>query len=165
MAEAVKEFINKEDEFISSEQKECRESGMESKMAEEITVERVSPFGLMVGGAWINGDKAANINFKDMFHAGDVLSIVKNGKGFITSAELVTKAPEKKTWTGPSKFGGSGGGKSEFRTTEQIIRSEAAKAAFCVLAGPVVANMSKEEAQQTAFDLAEHVATYIEEGV
>lgn len=152
------QFINKEDEFMSSEQKE-------SKMAEEITVERVSPFGLMVGGAWINGDKAAGINFKDMFHAGDVLSIVKNGKGFITSAELVTKAPEKKAWTGPSKFGGSGGGKSEFRTTEQIIRSEAAKAAFCVLAGPVVTNMSKEEAQQTAFDLAEHVATYIEKGV
>lgn len=152
------EFINKEDEFISSERKE-------NKMAEEITVERVSAFGLMVGGAWMNGDKAANIDFKTMFHAGDVLNITKNNKGFITAAELVTKAPEKKAWTGPSKFGGSSGGKSEFRTTEQIIRSEAAKAAFCVLAGPVVKDMSKEEAQALAFELAEHVATFIEKGV
>ena len=130
---------------------------------EEITVERVSPFGLMVGGSWINGDKAANIAFKDMFHAGDVLNITKNAKGFITAAELVTKAPEKKPWTGGKSFGG--GKSSEFRTTEQIIRSEAAKAAFCVLAGPVVKDMSKEEATAYAFDLAEHVATFIEKGV
>lgn len=154
----VIDFYQKEDEFMSSEQKE-------NKMAEEITVERVSAFGLMVGGNWVNGDKAANINFKDMFHAGDVLSIVKNGKGFITSAELVTKAPEKKAWTGGSKFGGSTG-KSEFRTTEQIIRSVAAEAAF---ESPVIANatkdMSKEEAVSYTFDVAEHIATFIEKGV
>lgn len=132
---------------------------------EEITVERVSPFGLMVGGNWINGDKAANINFKDMFHAGDVLSITKNAKGFITAAELVTKAPEKKPWTGGGKsFGGSK--TSEFRTTEQIIRSVAAEAAF---ESPVLAeqtkNMSKEEAVKFTFDMAEHIATFIEKGV
>ncbi len=152
------DFMNKEDEFISSEQKE-------NKMAEEITVERVSDFGVMSGGNWINGDKALGIKFKEMFHNGDVLSIVKNPKGFITSAELVTKAPEKKAWTGPSKFGGSSG-KSEFRTTEQIIRSVAAEAAF---ESPMVAeqtkDMSKEEAVKFTFDVAEHVATYIEKGV
>lgn len=133
---------------------------------EEITVERVSPFGLMTGGAWVNGDKAANINFKEMFHAGDVVNVTKNAKGFITTAELVTKAPEKKAWTGPSKFGGSGGGKSEFRTTEQIIRSVASEAAF---ESPVLAeqtkNMSKEEAVKYTFDIAEHIATFIEKGV
>lgn len=130
-------------------------------MAEEITVERVSAFGLMVGGAWINGDKAANINFKDMFHSGDVLNITKNGKGFITEAELVTKAAPKKAWTG-----GSSTGKSEFRTTEQIIRSVAVEAAFesPVLAGQTK-DMSKEEAVQYTFDVAEHIATYIEKGI
>lgn len=131
---------------------------------EEITVERVSDFGIMSGGAWINGDKALGIKFKDMFHAGDVLSITKNTKGFITAAELVTKAPEKKKWTGGSSF--SGGGKAEFRTTEQIIRSVASEAAF---GSPVVAgitkDMSKEEAVAYTFDVAEHVATFIEKGV
>lgn len=132
-------------------------------MAEEITVERVSAFGLMVGGAWLNGDKSANINFKDMFHSGDVLNITKNAKGFITAAELVTKAPEKKPWTGGKSFGG--GAKSEFRTTEQIIRSVAAEAAFSGLAGTVCKDMSKEEAQAYGFELAEHIATFIEKGV
>jgi len=150
------EFINKEDEFLSSEQKE-------SKM-EEITVERVSDFGVMVGGNWVNGDKTLGIKFKEMFHAGDVLNITKNGKGFITAAELVTKAPEKKPWSGGKSFGG-GGSKSEFRTTEQIIRSVAAEAAFTGLAAAVTANKSKEEAQAYAFELAEHVATWIEKGV
>lgn len=130
-------------------------------MKEEVTVERVSQFGLMLNGAWINGDKKANINFKDMFHNGDVLMIDKNDKGFITEAELVTKAPAKKAWTG-----GSSTGKSEFRTTEQIIRSVAAEAAF---ESPVLANMtkdmSKEEAVSYAFDVAEHIATFIEKGV
>ncbi len=134
-------------------------------MAEEITVERVSDFGIMSGGTWINGDKALGIKFKDMFHAGDVLSITKNGKGFITEAALVTKAPEKKAWTGGSKFTG-GAGKAEFRTTEQIIRSVAAEAAF---ESPVLAeqtkNMSKEEAVTYTFDVAEHIATFITSGV
>lgn len=135
-------------------------------MPEEITVERVSAFGLMVGGNWVNGDKAASINFKDLFHAGDVLNITKNGKGFITAAELVTKAPEKKAWTGGGKsFGGGSGGKSEFRTTEQIIRSVASEAAFTGLAASVTKDMSKEEAQFYAFELADHIATYIEKGV
>ncbi len=151
------DFINKEDEFISSETKE-------KKMAEEITVERVSDFGVMVGGTWVNGDKALGIKFKEMFHAGDVLNLTKNAKGFITAAELVTKAPEKKPWTGGKSFGG--GSKSEFRTTEQIIRSVAAEAAF---ESPVIANvtkdMSKEEAVAYTFDVAEHIATFIEKGV
>lgn len=153
----VTDFIKEEDVFISSEQKENR-------MAEEITVERVSPFGLMVGGQWLNGDKASNIDFKSMFHAGDVLNITKNGKGFITAAELVTKAPEKKAWTGGGKS--YGGKSSEFRTTEQIIRSVAAEAAF---ESPVLAeqtkDMSKEEAIKYTFDVAEHIATFIEKGV
>lgn len=130
----------------------------------EITVERVSPFGLMVGGAWVNGDKAANINFKDMFHPGDVLNVEKNGKGFITSAELVTKAPEKKAWTGSSKFGG--GAKSEFRTVEQIIRSVAIEAVF---GSPSLASqtkdMSNEEAMSYLFEQADHAVTYVEKGV
>jgi len=129
----------------------------------EITVERVSQFGLMVGGVWTNGDKASDINFKDLFHAGDVLEVAKNAKGFITSAELVTKAPEKKKWTGGSSF--SGGGKSEFRTTEQIMRSVAAEAAFGATVAAIVKDMSKEEAQAYAFEVADHIYTYIEKGV
>lgn len=135
---------------------------MENTM-EEITVERVSPFGLMIGGVWVNGDKTAGINFKDLFHNGDVLNITKNGKGFITAAELISKAPAKKAWTGGSSAGGS---KSEFRTTEQIIRSVAVEAVF---ASPVLANltkdMSNEEAVAYCFKQAESVADFVTSGV
>ena len=130
---------------------------------DEITIERVSQFGLMVGGAWINGDKNSAINFKDMFHAGDVVTLTKNAKGFITAVELVTKGAPKKAWTGGSA---SAGGKSEFRTTEQIIRSVAVEAVFqSPLLAVLAKDMSQEEAYSEAFKLSDSVAEYITKGV
>ena len=131
-------------------------------MTEEVTVERVSQFGLMVNGAWVNFDKAANIDGKQLFHNGDVLSVTKNAKGFITSAELVSKGAPKVAWKGSSSATGA---KSEFRTVEQIIRSVAVESVF---SSPTLAtltkDMSKEEAVAYLFEITDHVATFVTTG-
>lgn len=128
----------------------------------EITVERVSPHGFMADGKWINADKKCGIDFKAKFHPGDVVKLTTNSAGFITDAVVVTAAPpkpEKPAWKGGSSKS------SEFRTTEQIIRSVAAEAAF---ESPVLSEqtkeMSKEQAVQFTLDVAKTIANYIEKG-
>lgn len=131
----------------------------------EVTVERVSEFGIMVEGSWKNGDKKAGIKFKggdNEVHPGDVIELTLNPGGFITAYKLVTSAPPKaakKPWNG-------GGFQKSPEDQDRMSRGAAVKA---VLSSPVVAQMVKdlsdEEALSRSFEISEEVARYISKGI
>ena len=132
----------------------------------QVTVERVSKFGVMVGDKWMNGDKNAGLGFTEgdtKLHAGDVVELTLNKGGFITDYKLVTAAPAKPAFV---KKSWSGGGSSVTpERSAQMARGAAIKA---VLGSSVIANMTKdlsdEEALAKQFAIANQVATYIESG-
>lgn len=131
----------------------------------EGTVERVSKFGFMFDGKWLNLDNAAGITTEG-YHAGDVLTIGQNPKGFVTSVKLVTSAPpkaDKPAWKGGSSFQKS---EPDPERSAKMSRGAAIKA---VLESPFVnekiKNMSDEQALVELFKFSNHVAVYIEKGV
>ena len=130
----------------------------------EITVEAVSPFGIKHSGQekWTNVSKGLDLgDLKTKFHAGDVVALTLNSGGYITAIELVKQGAPKPAWKGGKSFGG-GAKTSEFRSTEQIIRSVAVEAAF---ESPVIAaqtaNKSKEEAVAYTFEVAKQIAEFV----
>lgn len=133
----------------------------------EVTVERVSEFGIMVNEKWMNGDKKLGIKFKDgdkpLLHAGDVVDITTNTGGFITAYKVVTSAPPKAPWKGSSKPYTAG--KTDFRTPEQIMRSVAVEAVFgSPLVSELLKDKSTEEATALALNMSKAIALYIEGG-
>ena len=134
----------------------------------EITVEAVSPFGIKHSGQekWTNVSKGLDLgDLKTKFHAGDVVALTLNSGGYITAIELVKQGAPKPAWKGGKSFGG-GAKSSEFRSTEQIIRSVAVEAVFqSPLLAVLAKDMSQEEAYSEAFKLSDSVAEYITKGV
>lgn len=131
----------------------------------QVTVEAVARegHGFKDSVGWKNADKKSGLNFKDL-HPGDVIDIEVNAAGFVTAYKLVTagepKLP-KKAW----KAGSTNAKSSEFRTTEQIIRSVAAEAVFQSPAmADLTKDMGKEQAVSELLSIAKRVVQYIEKG-
>lgn len=131
-------------------------------MAEEVLIERVSQYGFMVGGAWVNVDKKAGVDPK-AFHAGDAVTLEKNPAGFITSVILKTSAPPKKAFI-PGKPSYEPR-KQDPETSNKMARGAAVKVVFSSqFVYDHVKDMAEGEGLKRMLALSSEVANYIETG-
>ena len=117
------------------------------------TIERVSPFGFMINGAWLNKGKNASddeVNLKALGKGDEVEYDLVNNK-FVTTVKVLKKS-SKPAYTG---------GKSSSTNTE-IARSTAVKAIFSGnLVTKLLEDSDTSEAISTAKNLIEEMAGYI----